>query len=103
MLVTEHGAGLAWILFQLYREAGGNPGAGLTNAEARRALGLNVWVLVRSLRNGILAPKREMGEPELLFAMASPGEISAPTRKLPAEDKRPWAHVCKHISGPEQC
>ena len=56
-------------------------------------------VLVRALRNGILAPKREIGELELLFATASPGEISAPARKLPAEDKRPWAHVCKHISG----
>lgn len=56
MLVTEHGAARPGA-FQLYGEAGGSPGAGLTDAEARHALGLNVHVLLLALRRAILALK----------------------------------------------
>lgn len=79
MLVTEHGAARPGA-FQLYGEAGGSPGAGLTDAEARHALGLNVHVLLLALRRAILALK---GRWSRVCHLVHPAELSATARHCP--------------------
>lgn len=93
MLVTEHGAAGPGAFPALWK-AGGSPGAGLTDAEARHALGLNVHVLLLALRRAILAPKGDRGaESGIWCSLGS----SVPQPGIARSRQRAQAHVCRWI------